>query len=330
MRRRKILLDEIVFDGCDKRFEKAIEVFIEKLNETPSYTLLSRRYSVFSLMRRHLDVAFTELEERYEVSMYKGVLTPSKLKYPRFLSEGQQNYYIGLTPHRRITFSLNYWAEFIGNVIKNGFERNSAYIAALDSLKMLVQTLVLWCSDGRESLNLERVPSKSKARTKKHIQPKNRHCALCWRPLNYTSGDIDESRYGTVNKIQTKYCYHHDRTGNFHNYVRDRRYIKSFDREYASLTKREDSNYHPNASWYISTAREKGYAVGVTEIRKIIYFLIRSGLDTPRRKEVYAMHEDGNSLSEISRRLGVTRQAVHKTIKQIDLKMAEVINCVAS
>ncbi len=330
MERREILLDEVVADECDKAFRNAIEVFIAKFNEKPSYSFLSRRYSVFSLMKHHLDDAFSELEEGLGVSMYKGVLTPSKLKYPRYLSESQQSCYLGLTPHRRVSYSLNYWEGFIGNVIKDDFEQNPAYMGALESLRMLVQAIVLWCGDGRESLNMDRQPSKSRARTKKHIQPKNRHCALCWRPLNYTSGDIDESRYGTVNKIQTKYCYHHDRTGNFHNYVRDRRYIKSFDREYASLTKREASNYHPNASWYVNSAREKGHAVGVTEIRKIIYFLIRSGLDTPRRKEVYAMHEDGNSLSEISRRLGVTRQAVHKTIKQIDLKMAEVINCVAN
>jgi DNA-binding NarL/FixJ family response regulator len=330
MNKFKISPEEVIFDGCDEGFAKAIEEFIVELNQVPSYSLLSKRYSIFSLMRKHLDYPFNELEQRCVAQDTHGVLTPSKLKYPRFLSKDQQSRYSGLTPHRKICFSLECWDEYIRCVIKKTSDQNDEYIAALDSLRVIVQSLPTWCLNARESINRDNLPSASKARTKKHIQPKSRYCVLCWRALNHVVENIDEHVYSSVNSIQTKYCFTHDRTRNIENglrnYMRDRHYLKSFNREYASLTKTGVSRFHPEPSWYISQAREKGVAVGITEIRKIIYFLVRSGLDTSRRKEILSMNQKGQSIADIARQLGITRQAVHKTIKQIDSKMTEVIN----
>ena len=332
MRKRPISVDEVIFDGCDLEFAGAIERFIRELNASPSYSLLSKRYSVFSVMKKHLDASFADLESRYDFNMFRGVIVPSAFKSTKRLGRNQSLNDAELTAYRKVCVSLESWALFIGELIKGDLDQRKPFIAALDSLKMIAQLLAMWCGEARESISRDKLPG-DKARTKKHIQPKLGHCLLCWQPLNHTSGGVSEQTYGSINQTQTKYCFSHDRTRNtedgWRNYVRDRRYDAAFKRELASLTKREASNYHPNANWYIGQARERGVDVGVTEIRKIIYFLIRSGLDTPRRKEIYALNEKGYSIVDISRQLGITRQAVHKTIKQIDLRMSKIINCLS-
>ena len=128
-----------------------------------------------------------------------------------------------------------------------------------------------------------------------------------------------------------QFCYEHDRIKNPENgeknYIRDFYWLKRFESELSNLANPELSNFYPSPKWYIDEARRVGFAMGLPEIRKLIYFLVRSRLDTEKRKSVYKMREQGLSISEISSRTGVSRQAVHKSLSIIDTKMDEIIHC---
>ncbi|MBN1682046.1 HTH domain-containing protein [Candidatus Bathyarchaeota archaeon] len=50
---------------------------------------------------------------------------------------------------------------------------------------------------------------------------------------------------------------------------------------------------------------------------------------TKRKLDIWSMRRDGLSLSEIARKLGVTRQAIHKLIKTIDDQVIYALKSVA-
>ena len=51
---------------------------------------------------------------------------------------------------------------------------------------------------------------------------------------------------------------------------------------------------------------------------------------TSKQMSIWAMRRDGSSLSDIARRLGVTRQAVSKAMKGIDGKVSQTLEVAAS
>lgn len=51
---------------------------------------------------------------------------------------------------------------------------------------------------------------------------------------------------------------------------------------------------------------------------------------TKRKLEIWSMRRDGSSLSEIARKLGITRQAVHKNMGVIDSLVSHTLKSVAS
>ena len=51
---------------------------------------------------------------------------------------------------------------------------------------------------------------------------------------------------------------------------------------------------------------------------------------TKRKLEIWRMRRDGSSLAEIARKLGITRQAVHKNIGIVDTLVSQTLKSVAS
>ena len=111
--------EEILLEGCDENLEAGIRSFIKALSQSPSYSLLSKRYSVFTLLREHVDNAYLDYEKRFNLNKCGFSLRPSRLKYPFYLVDQKKSHYQGLSSYNKILFSLRIWEDRIRSMIKD-------------------------------------------------------------------------------------------------------------------------------------------------------------------------------------------------------------------
>ena len=80
-------------------------------------------------------------------------------------------------------------------------------------------------------------------------------------------------------------------------------------------------------------AQKLGFAMGITERRKLVYHLVRSGLDTEQRRAIYKFRSQGLGVVEIAKMLvnkegkQISKQAVSKCLSIIDQRVDDY--CIA-
>lgn len=143
--------------------------------------------------------------------------------------------------------------------------------------------------------------------------PQPRYCELCWRHTqayrNSTSGiPISGAR------ISQRFCDSHDPRNPKSDYRRAMRYKARFTREIEALCG------YPGAS-SASPAELLRPETGHSEdVRRVAYALVHMRL-TEAGRQIWQLHMQDLANAEISRRLGITRQAVSKSLRSLKHKL---------
>ena len=304
MRTRSINAKNVIIDYGDTDFTKAIESFIDVLNESLSHGLSSDKYSVFSLMKDHLDKPFEKLLGKYGMEKELGFCKPSLYKTPAPNSSFSAKRFESWSISGRIKYALITWERELYDLIHLYFESTSQrFINSLESLRAMVKLLPGLLSGQAE-----------KKYTRYHgiMGSGDDYCYLCWRPV----------------QGETRYCSEHDKSTEkgCKKYNQDRKYLKQFNYELLHWKQPDKTRLPISPEWFLYEAEKLGFGLSVEEIRKVIYFAVRSNLHLKVRRETLKLHLEGFNNQLIAEERGVSKQSVSKTMKAIDEQINNIIH----
>lgn len=314
---------------CDPGIAKAAKKYINAVGTT--YTLTSRRYSIWSLLSKHLDKpvgSFLEREKTYV-----------NLRIDAF-SESARN-----IPHE------------LEGAIKMALRFNSKSNQECGGVCDTLETIrgLLKFTLTRKSKTITRYGARFSNTSKSQIDMNailhHPHCELCWRLSQYEQAVVDRSvengsddvvkkgeeaflTMGSDDAPEGKAVLEFASASAIGDIVNPRDGIR-YSHRYCSnhlpgtATYRRDHNNRDAYSLEISRV-QSGIGAPLSEvgIRKLAYELVRYKMceGTTKRK----MHElcmAGHNQSQIATLLGVSRQAVSKAIKQFP--RSEIFNVYA-
>ncbi|CAD5108545.1 hypothetical protein [Zestomonas carbonaria] len=338
------------FDHCDPEFAKALDLFSKSL--TPSHSLTSRRYSVWSAVRSFLDEIFVCVVESYSgvwqaelldrVKLSEMCKSPPVWRADPKIFESPSGYCRAelnvfkvdkLEVKAADTLSINWqvsnlelWDANLRYAIRSAQEAASdsnesscnRFCGTLDTVRGLFDFLAAL----RPGRTMHYGNWLSDSRTRPQATS---YCALCWRTTKrwaaFTDAEDGAGRYSPDarwRKLSNRYCEIHDPSDPDSMYHCDLPYKPAFLRELEALMQRGRSEFLfrfplPNGA-------------DIQELRKTAYDQVHAGLRpattslsvTPGlRERVWVLHREGLRQAEIARRLGVSRQAVSKAWKSL-------------
>ncbi|HET8554385.1 MAG TPA: helix-turn-helix transcriptional regulator [Rhodanobacteraceae bacterium] len=298
-----------------------------------SYTITSRRYSVWTLVRTYLDVPFAKFLNGYGEAATGSKLGRFRLseihktdpapiaanhRLPVRESDFQRRYAL---KRRRITE----WRKFFKALV-----RQSQVMAAnagvkgydeFDKTLDFIQASLLFVIH-------EMVPSRQRpsptdelrgsSTWNRHTRRTQTYCELCWRPTEYTlHQELSPGAVSGENKNK-RFCCEHDPSDPRSKYRVDHRYRQAFHNEFKHLRRICTSEYAVRFTLPTMTT--------ITAMRKAAYDLVHAGLHSPNanrkhryslKERVYVLREQGMSQADAARKLGVSRQAVSKAWQQL-------------
>lgn len=339
-----------IFDHCDPEFAKALGLFSKAL--TPSHSLTSRRYSVWSAVRLFLDEIFACVIESYSGVWQTELLgrvklseigknppvwraDPKVFESPSGYCRTELNVFKvdKLEMKTADTLSINWqvsnlklWDANLRYAIRSAHEAASdsnepsfeRFCGTLDTVRVLLDFLVAL----RPGRAMHYGNWLSDSRTRPQVTS---YCELCWRVTKrwaaFRNAEDGAGRYSPDarwRKLSDRYCEIHDPSDPGSMYHSDLPYKPAFLRELEALTRRGRSEFLfrfplPNGA-------------DIQELRKTAYDQVHAGLRPATtsfpvspglREKVWVLHREGLRQAEIARRLGVSRQAVSKAWKSL-------------
>lgn len=247
--------------GCSSRLASSVISFNAAV--TPSHTLYSRRYSLWSLVANHIDEAAEaslqetkpRFDEKYRFSKHAKMIGCSNtIKAFRIINRGQDN------------------------------SQTYADIETLMEVLYFIKSRSATAQNKRFA-NIDEKP----------------FCELCWRfTIAYEQKIQNEGElWGSP-----RYCKRHNPSDPFSLYRSDHRHRKNFETWINIL----------GGSVELPPF-QKPYQENIN-IRKDAYKLAQVKITT-RKKEILELLINGHSQSEISRQLGISRQAINKSLSKI-------------
>lgn len=339
------------FDQCDPGFVEAIALFSAKL--TSSYSLTSRRFSVWAEVRSLLDEAFTRAVESYSGAWQHQLLggmklsgmgkTPPEWRADPVIIEclsGYDRTELRVSKKECLEVktpdilevdwqvsNLRLWYTNLRYVIRSAHNATSdpyepacdRFCSTLDTAMRLLSVLA--------ALRPGRAMYFGNWLSDDRTRPQGAsYCELCWRATKRWSSLIGTengpSKYlpeAKWRKLSNRYCEVHDPGEPKSRYHRDLPYKQAFRRELKALKGHALSGYSfrfplPNGA-------------DTQELRKTAYDQVHSKLHAVAtskaaspglREKVWVLHKKGFHKAEIARRLGISRQAVSKAWKALD------------
>ncbi len=337
------------FECCDPSFAESLTLFSAKL--TPSHSLTSRRFSVWSAVRLFLDEAFAHVVEGYSGGWQVELLSDSTLsgmgKAPPAwranpkVTKGSNGYdrtdlrvfkvdrlevqaADSLAVDWQVS-NLRLWDANLRYAIRSAQDAAvdpyepacERFCSTLDTVRLLLSVLVA-LRPGRTMhhgnwLNDDRTRPQSIS-----------YCELCWRESMRCVAQMNTKEADRLSpdarwrKLSNRYCATHDPSDRNSQYHSDLPYKQAFLRELEALKGRGPSDFLfrfplPNSA-------------DTQELRKAAYDQVHSGLrptttsleaEPGLREKVWVLHRDGLHQAEIARRLGISRQAVSKAWKSL-------------
>ncbi|MEB0025898.1 helix-turn-helix domain-containing protein [Pseudomonas sp. MH9.2] len=338
------------FDQCDPDFTKALDLFSAKL--TPSHSLTSRRYSIWSEVRLLLDDAFLRAIENYpgawEFELLGGTRLsvmgkqPPEWRVNPAVIENSSGYDRTELRANKIDqlevkaadvlavdwqisnlqlwdMNLRYAIRSAQDAVNDPYEPScEQFCRTLDSVRRLLSVL--------DALRPGRTLYYGNWFMDDRTRPQaTSYCELCWRETKRWVGLMDAGegpgKYfpdARWRKLSNRYCEIHDPSDPGSRYHADLPFRAAFRRELEALRGRGYSGFAfrfplPNGA-------------DTQELRKTAYDQVHSRLRPATtsltaklglREKIWILHEEGLHQAEIARRLGVSRQAVSKAWKSL-------------
>lgn len=279
----------VVWDGCPEPVRAAVAAFEHDC--TPSYTMASRRYSVWSKVREYLDAP---------VAQALNVLGQPELldgPFSRWLEMGLER-----GERERLWLLSRQHREMVHKALPKQHPQNPCLKAFLETL----YEIGVFVSLRRASKSVGVKPEKA-AEVVNHgrkVSPDYPFCELCWRETMRAVAEASEDEGCKANawKFSGRFCAEHNPSDPMSRYRVDHRYRQRFQDEVArqwALVKRKESSWEPMPD--------------EAEVRKQSFELVREPGGT-RADEMREMAKQGASRREIAERFGVSRQAVYKVL----------------
>lgn len=290
----------------------------------PSHTTTSRRYSVWSLVRKHLDHPFISIIDSYkgqwEKELLTGYLPSTSNKVSIKLSNCKGDY--------TVTNSIEFWRHRLKSAIRstddfyNKFgEDNSlplnyffshsdqsnnskitdtnseqnAFNNTLDCFILFHDFLLLLKPGQILHPDFGRILNKESS---SHMD--SQYCELCWRK---------SGKFYQLPLVSRRFCDTHNPSDPGSKYRHDHRYKVAFQYELDAYHGKCKSNYP-----VMLRVNKKHYD---DEVRKFIYYLVRSKLNTPAREKFIGLRVKGFTPREIANQLGISIRAANKTERDI-------------
>jgi len=299
-------LSQVATEKCPDQLSRGIADLVCIFRADNSYSIASKRKSVFSLMRVHVDPPFRSLFEKYQEHQdlnFLSSLVPSK--FGQIPCEGVDYY-----EKRRKSL------EAYDKTLKSFARRNlpEEIYEALESLRHLI-------------FKIKRRRPASRRGTKKVF------CELCWRKTEWAQSELSSRQVYENPEGSGRYCHIHTLVSDVHekkkvkksnwaNYIRDTRYKDVFARELELLEngKLQQSTFFPPSIWFI-----KNDLLTEDEQRKLIYRLVHSGLNKPIRLMIVKCYARGLSIKDIASELSISVPAVYRHLAFIKKKISEIV-----
>ena len=314
--------------GCAPEVAKALTALASRL--TPSHTITSRRYSIWSAIRDEVDapfraqvVSFTShwdarLLARFKPSEAWRAPPAENLRLARSMDEAGTVLDLSmdesLSKAEAVLLSTDQWAECLRLAIRSSEHDQSTaaarFRATLDSIRMLMTDLRAR-RPSHGSTEDEGVVRDSASRSDQHT-----YCELCWRVSLRTAALKCGQQAARARRLSPRFCSFHDPRDPNSRYRADLRYKPSFKRELDALLKVCESSY--------SITFGPPPSADEQEVRKTAYDLVHSRLRALNssmpgfREHIAELALQKLTQAEIARKLGVTRQAVSKAIKSLE------------
>lgn len=311
---------------CDPRLVAGFASFFEHV--TPSHTITSRRYSMWGLVREHIDRPFEEALSDYPEGALRAFVAefvPSSAWKPpgRVVLEIASSCQEAALPRLQSTSeersraelvvsALMQWDECLRLVVRRAkvSPNHEHFAATLDSIRKLLSKL--------RSLRPrhERDAEGTSVRDAISRPDQDTFCELCWRESLRAAALRSGQSKLRARGLSSRFCAIHDPRDPKSRYRADLRYKPAFERELDSLMNLDKSAYFIRF--------EPPRSADFQEIRKTAYDLVHSRLrqlDSTRpglREHVAELLGQGLSQSDVGRKLGISRQAVSKAKKSLE------------
>ncbi len=314
--------------GCAPEVAKGLTALASRL--TPSHTITSRRYSIWSAIRDDVDAPFraqvanftrpwdARLLARFKPSEAWRAPPGENLRVARSMDEAGtvlvRSIDESLSKAEVVLLSMEQWAECLRLAIRSSEHDQSTaaahFRATLDSVRMLMTDLRAR-RPSHGSTEDEGVVRDSASRSDQHT-----YCELCWRVSLRTAALECGQQAARARRLSRRFCSFHDPRDPSSRYRVDLRYKASFENELDALLQIGESAYSVTFAPPLSADEQ--------EVRKTAYDLVHSRLravnsSTPGfRERIADLTLQKLTQAEIARKLGVTRQAVSKAIKSLE------------
>lgn len=303
-----------IWQNCDPGVRAAVERFIDR---SGPFSLASKRYSFLRLIREELDEALAVYRDQLE------------LKYMLFRVPGL----CGQQPLSRIVNDVGVRAtedevrralrRFVDSMI---CEQDKADVHFIDTAETLVEVLVhCRCKQPRR---------KKSTASHLNLQRPKELCCLCGEPSEYLQYFGDPDAWDLVDeeekqRLSHKYCHRHrprfrDGTWNYE-YRKAMRNREVFDLEASRLLRQsaQPAEVKPHTGkldvdLFIMNliAQTTLQPADENKIRNLARRLVNYRI-SDRKKQILMLSASGFKQADIARRLGVSRQAVSKTLASI-------------
>lgn len=362
-------LDLVLTRDCDPAVAKALGRFFESVTiahpftpsqraRHPSFSLTSRRYSLWKQLREHLDTPLANAIRRYRGAWEYRYLDGFELSAvgrssPTFRIDGdagvRAKIYGGpvdtvtlfqsgraskpqqpLSATDRVVENIWAWDENLRAVILSvpSMHPSQASSKAATRFRSTMQTIrnllaLMRHFRGRRgadplSAHDGAHPQLPDGKTRSQGQ---RFCELCWRLSMRSTAMGHRSRVPDIRsrQLSDRFCSEHDPSEPTSRYRVDLRYKKAFQRACLFGT---ESEFTADAQLPSYTSEE--------ERRKAAYNSVHTRLrplsqpDKPSLRETaWLLHQHGVRQADIARHLGTSRQTIFRTLKRIEQLLAE-------
>jgi DNA-binding CsgD family transcriptional regulator len=313
-------------EGCNPELATGIAKLA--LEISPSHSITSRRFSVWSLVRRHIDQPFESAIaplRRHSWGALVGNLVPSLAgQSPSFdVLALASTFREAALPRIKGSPEPASRAESVVSAVKQWDEcirlagrkaritaGQSHLIPTLDAMRLLLAALV------KLRPRVQRDVYGISVRDSSTRQDQYALCDLCWRESLRSAALNAGASTLRARSLTNRFCRHHDPRDPRSQYRTDIRYKEAFRQEVCALLNVGDSAF----SFAFHAPRGSDFQ----ELRKTAYDLVHARLRTLNskqlglREQVGTLLTSGLSQSQVARRLGISRQAVSQAKKSLE------------